>query len=147
MWWRQSERMDVAPRQCFKPGTFLPSFISISDCKGGVKLVKLCHKSSNQQPMESLLEANRKRKQSHIFEGHYIFITDDSQCRPCGMPSLPATSRLLHSCGKVLDGGGRIFFIAHPGQNDDLYCSYELSVGYNIAFALHCPDLVTPKGN
>lgn len=44
-------------------------------------------------------------------------------------------------------GGTRIFFIAHPGQNDDLYCGHSPLRVHNIAFALHCPDLVTPKGN
>lgn len=68
------------------------------------------------------------------------------------MPSLPvdswhATSELFRSCGKVLDGRGKLFFIAHPGQNDNLYCSYSPPRVHNIAFALHCPDLVTPKGN
>ncbi len=41
----------------------------------------------------------------------------------------------------------RIFFIAHPGQIDCLCCGHSLLSVYNVAFALHCPDPATPKGN
>lgn len=41
----------------------------------------------------------------------------------------------------------RIFFIAHPGQIDDLCCGRNPLSVYNVAFALHCSDPVTPKGN
>lgn len=41
----------------------------------------------------------------------------------------------------------RIFFIAHPGQIDGLCCGRSLLSVYNVAFALHCPDPATPKGN
>lgn len=41
----------------------------------------------------------------------------------------------------------RIFFIAHPGQIDGLCCGRSLLSVYNVAFALHCPDPATPRGN
>lgn len=40
-----------------------------------------------------------------------------------------------------------IFFIAHPGQIDELCCGHSPLSVYNVAFALHCPDPATPKGN
>lgn len=52
----------------------------------------------------------------------------------------------LHSRGKSFEVM-RIFFIAYPGQIDGLCCGHSLLSVYNIAFALHCSDPVTPKGN
>lgn len=42
-----------------------------------------------------------------------------------------------------------IFFIAHPGQIDDLCCGRNPLSVYNVAFALHCSDSCDPppKGN
>lgn len=40
----------------------------------------------------------------------------------------------------------RIFFTAHPGQIDGLCCGRSALSIYNVAFALHCPDLATPQG-
>lgn len=48
---------------------------------------------------------------------------------------------------QTLDGEAmEIFFTAHSGQIDGLCCGCGLLSVYNVAFALHCPNPVTPRG-
>lgn len=137
--------MDSATWQRFKPGTFRSSLIFNIQLQGrGVNWSNCPINLQIKQPM-SLLEADRERKQvtflkSSTFLSPITPDVDPAGRRPC-LPRVDCSTR----AGKCWTGG--IFFIAHPGQSDDLYCGYSPPRVHNIAFALHCPDLVTPKGN
>lgn len=72
-------------------------------------------------------------------------------CEILWMPTLWDVDSAARTCSESTATLGkeamRIFFIAHPGQIDGLCCGHSLLSVYNVAFALHCPDPATPKGN
>lgn len=53
-----------------------------------------------------------------------------------------------HSCGKCLEWKPWVYFSLHiQGKLITCVVAHRSPSVYNVAFALHCPDPVTPKGN